>query len=104
MEYRLMNEYTVDWPLWRDDGGAPEGEPELSERLAAQVRDWAATFNELYSYKTGWPDARTCQAQRAEGEHLAAAIARELGPDDSIELDFWETAHAGRNDRGTRRR
>ncbi|WP_181439714.1 hypothetical protein [Curtobacterium sp. MCBD17_028] len=49
MEYRLMNEYTVDWPIWRDDGGAPEGEPELSQRLAAQVRDWAATFNELYS-------------------------------------------------------
>jgi hypothetical protein len=94
VQYRLMNDYGVDWPLWWE-GGVPDGEPPLPPRLTADIRRWAATFNSLYSYKTGWPDARTGREQRVEGERLAAAIARELSPDDSIELQYWETNDAG---------
>lgn len=99
-----MNDYDVDWPLWRDDGGAPQGEPELPPRLAAEVRHWSATFNELYSYETGWPAARTGREQRMEGERLIEAVARELGPDDSIEFVHWETNDAGGSYRETLRR
>lgn len=95
MRYRLMNDYSADWPIWRDDGGAPDGEPQLPAWLEADIRKWAATFESLYSYETGWPDARTGQEQRLKGERLAAAIARELSLGDSIVFAPWETNVAG---------
>lgn len=95
MRYRLMNDYSADWPLWRDDGGAPDGEPSLPAWLEAEIRQWATTFNSLYSYETGWPDPQTGHQQRLQGERLAAAIARELRLGDSIEFAHWVTNAAG---------
>lgn len=101
MRYRLMNDYSADWPLWRDDGGAPDGEPRLPAWLEADIREWAATFDALYSHETGWPDAETGRQQRRKGERLAASIARHLSLGDSIVFAHWETNVAGHESRGT---
>lgn len=41
MRYRLMNDYSANWPVWRDDGGAPDGEPQLPAWLQCAVGRWA---------------------------------------------------------------
>jgi hypothetical protein len=107
MRYRLMNDYSVDWPLWGDEELMPYGKPELPPRLVAEIRAWADEFEEFCLPMEGWPDAKTGRLHWEEGERLAAAIRRELGPDDSLEYgmgdrrsrendlnrggSFWET-------------
>ena len=104
MEYKLMNDYDVDWPVWADEGAAAALELELPRRLTTEVRAWAKRFNDLYSYETGWPDARTGRENEAEGKRLVEAIRRELNSGDSIVLRYWETLNAGGSYWETQRR
>lgn len=45
MHYRMMNDYSADWPFWDDEGQCRDGEPTLPPRLDTDVRTWAADFD-----------------------------------------------------------
>ncbi len=92
---RLMNDYTVDWPLWLPDGGASEDELPVPEHLRSRVRAWADVFNTLYHYERGWPTRHHLQQHRREGERLRVALAEDLGPGFDVVLDYWETGVDG---------
>lgn len=91
MQYHLMNEYGVDWPLWNEDGLCTPGQPELPEALVAEVRNWAAFFNENYSPEAGWPTEVSARQHTRRAGQLKDAIARVLPVTDSITLGLWET-------------
>ncbi|MFT2691495.1 hypothetical protein [Clavibacter zhangzhiyongii] len=91
MHYRLMNEYDVDRPLWGDEGLCPDGTPELPPRVEAAVREWAAVFHAGFRWDRGWRDRAVAREHAAEGERLIAILAGVLGPDDTVELLYWET-------------
>ncbi|PPF56454.1 hypothetical protein C5B94_03270 [Clavibacter michiganensis] len=95
MHYRLMNEYSVAWPFWGDDGLAADGTPALPQRIDAAVRDWAAGFNQSYSWEHGWPNPAAAREHAEQGRRLHAIIEKLLPPDDTVTLDLWETTHRG---------
>ncbi|MBF4629601.1 hypothetical protein ITJ42_00035 [Clavibacter michiganensis subsp. phaseoli] len=95
MHYRLMNEYSVAWPFWGDDGLAADGTPSLPPRIEAAVRDWAAGFNGSYSWEHGWPNATAAREHAEQSRRLHAIIEKLLSPDDTVTLDLWETTHSG---------
>jgi hypothetical protein len=95
MHYRLMNEYSVEWPFWHDEGLAANGTPALPPRIEAAVRDWAAKFNESYSWEHGWPDQATAREHEEQGQRLRSIIEKLLPPEDTVSFDLWETTHRG---------
>lgn len=92
VDYRLMNDYGVDWPLWRPDGLCREGDLDLTPGLADSVRAWAADFKASYSHETGWPDESSAERAHRQARRLVEVIERELPSQDSITLHFWESA------------
>lgn len=91
MQYRLMNEYGVDWPLWDEEGHCTPDNPAMPDSLAVEVRAWAPSFNENYSPEAGWPTEIDARTHERKAHQLARAIARVLSGDDSVTLGYWET-------------
>ncbi|PFG38042.1 hypothetical protein ATJ97_0510 [Georgenia soli] len=48
---KLTNDYGADWPLWRHDGLADEGEWPISPQLSSRLKAWAAHFNAHFHYE-----------------------------------------------------
>lgn len=104
MHYRLMDEYSVAWPFWGDEGLTAEGTPPLPPRIDRAVRDWAAAFDAGYSWEHGWPDRTTAREHAEQGRRLHAIIETLLPPGDTVTLHLWETTHrGGRDGRGSSR-
>ncbi|MEL7975363.1 hypothetical protein AAG589_05820 [Isoptericola sp. F-RaC21] len=94
---RLMNEYSVDWPLWAkagDDGLPASLDDAIDDALAGRLRAWAATFQEHFDPFDGWDDPRVAATHRAEGEALRDALGAALPEPWIVELDYWETSGA----------
>jgi hypothetical protein len=92
MRYRFFNDYAAGWPFWDNGGLCADGDPALPPQLERDVRDWAAQFERLFDWQHGWPDKKTADAHRAEGDRLYAEIQRAL-PDDIIAFRYWETSY-----------
>lgn len=95
MQYRLMNDYSADWPFWGGKEGAGlcgDGDPALPEEIATAARAWAAQFNELFDWQQGWPSAAIAAAHEEEASRLYAEVKRAL-PDDKVILHYWERAY-----------
>lgn len=91
LRVKLMNEYTMRWPLWIPDGPAAEGDLPVSDGLAADLKAWARTFNEHFDWQRGWDDSALIPGHALEAQRLRLALAEELGPDYEVVLDLWET-------------
>jgi len=92
MRYRLMNDYLADWPFWgdgEDAGLCAAGNPALPADLEADIRAWAACFNDQFSREYGWPEEETAAAHKVEGERLHRCVQRAL-PEHDIVLNYWE--------------
>lgn len=87
---RLMNEYTVEWPLWTTGGLTREGELPVSELLAQELKAWARTFDEHYHWESGWDRQEVAEAHAKEAVRLRRALQADLGPQYEITLDLWE--------------
>lgn len=86
-----MNEYSVDWPLWDEDGLCPEGTPSFSPRLEREILAWARDFSENYDIEAGWPSERAARAHERQGHRLLLLVERELRIGDDVVLGYWET-------------
>jgi hypothetical protein len=91
---RLMNEYSVEWPLWDEEGMCPDGHPALPAATADRLRAWAASFNEHYDPFRGWPEREMAEAHQRQAEQLLAELEGILGPG-SVRLDLWESTVDG---------
>jgi hypothetical protein len=89
-QVRLMNEYTVDLPLWGEEGlQDPESWP-LSDDLLERLRAWAAGFNEHFDHEHGWDDPSRASGHAAAGRTLRDEVADELGDRYNVILRHWE--------------
>lgn len=98
MRYKLMNDYSADWPFWggvEGSGLCRDDDPTLAPDLTEEVRAWAAQFNDSFDWQFGWPDEATATAHRAEGERLFRAVVAAL-PNDAVTFDYWETGYRAR--------
>ena len=93
MQYKLMNEYGVDWPLWTDDRLCDPGQPDLPPRTVSAVHAWAEQFNAQYSPDRGWPDSTIAGEHEAQALRLETIISNTLPDGDIVTLQYWETAH-----------
>lgn len=91
--YRLMNEYGITWPFWGDVAECERGDPQLPPRVEQAVLDWAARFNDQYSWESGWPTERAAREHEAQGRRLYDIVSGLLPDGDSLSLDLWETNH-----------
>jgi len=86
-----MNEYSVAWPLWDDDGLCAAGTPSFSPRLEREILEWARDFDEHYSFESGWPSATAARSHERRGRRLVLLVERELPEGDDVVLRYWET-------------
>lgn len=91
---RLMNEYTIEWPLWVPDGPTREGDLPVSEAVAREIKAWARTFNEHYDWESGWDDQEIAEGHVREASRLEAALAADLGDEYEVALELWEAPAA----------
>jgi hypothetical protein len=91
VRYRLMNEYSVDWPLWDDDGPCAEGTPSFSPRLTTEILAWARDFTENYGVEAGWPTEAAARSHERQGRRLLLLVQRELPEEHDVVLGYWET-------------
>lgn len=87
---KLMNEYSIDWPLWLLGGPAQEGQLPISEPLARELKAWARSFNDHYHWESGWDDGERARAHAATAAPLLRALQAELGTDYEVTMDLWE--------------
>lgn len=88
---RLMNDYTVVWPLWWIDGGQVQpGDLDLSEATRERLRAWAAHFNAHFDPFQGWDTPAAARGHAAAADQLVVDLRRELGPDVPVRPDLWE--------------
>lgn len=90
MRVKIANDYTVAWPVWRDDGPAGEDEFPIPPDVARDLRAWAAAFNEHFAWDAGWDDPTHAIRHAAEGHRLREAVQAALGPGYTVVLDLWE--------------
>lgn len=93
MRYKLMNDYTVDWPFWGgvdNPGLCHDNDPKLPAAIASAARLWAAEFNAFYENATGWPNRPIALAHAGECERIFNEVKLSR-PEDEIEFDYWET-------------
>ncbi|WIB78695.1 hypothetical protein DEJ28_06250 [Curtobacterium sp. MCPF17_002] len=86
-----MNEYSVDWPLWDEEGLCPEGTPSFSPRLASEILAWARDFTENYSIEAGWPTEAAARSHERQARRLLLLVERELPAEDDVVLGYLET-------------
>jgi hypothetical protein len=91
VHYRLMNEYSVDWPFWDEAGLCKEGTPPLSPKLVTEVLAWASAFNDNYAIEAGWPSEAAARSHERQGHRLLQLVERELPTEDDVVLGYWET-------------
>jgi len=93
---KLMNDYSVDWPVWThfDPDADAAVDAAVDEALAERLRAWVDVFNEHYHHERGWDDPRVAADHRAEGEALRDALAAVLPDPLRVRLDYWETEGA----------
>lgn len=92
---RLMNEYTVTWPLW-PAGAAERVARLLEDNLTTRLTRWAEVFNDHYDHGSGWDDAAVAVEHRAEADRLLTALRAALPAPWTVTLDYWETNGADR--------
>ncbi|HEY0247178.1 MAG TPA: hypothetical protein VGC45_02855 [Gryllotalpicola sp.] len=89
-----MNEYTVELPLWAEDGlPLPETWDILPTGLLADLRTWAQGFNDAYDGETGtWSPGFDVDAYFGTAEGLRDRLQAELGPEVAVVWHRWESA------------
>lgn len=88
---KLMNEYTIAWPLWDCSGPLRRGEPPMPADLERRLLDWARELNEQYDWKTGgWYDATLREPHTREGRALYHELSAFLGEDYEVVPVLWE--------------
>ena len=95
---KLMNEYTVKFPLWvyTENGDVLLDEREIAPtELGTRLGEWAETFNEYYSYEDGWPSHAIRDRHYATGVLLFNALQAHFGPSVPVDFDYWEISVAG---------
>lgn len=91
---RLMNEYGASWPLWDEEGVLEDGWPQVPQALAAELRAWAAQFNEEFDHEDGWTSEEIARKHQAWGERLFVEVSAAL-PHLNVQYEPWE--HEGPN-------
>lgn len=94
MRYRLMTDYSADWPFWGGKGDAglcADGDPALPEETAAAARAWSSQFNELFDWQRGWAQCHDSRRPRSGGK--SALRKGQALPGHEIVLQYWERAH-----------
>lgn len=86
-----MDDYSVEWPFWDEDGLCEEGTPSLSPKLVAEVLAWADDFNDHYGIDAGWPSKAAARSHERQGYRLRQFVERELQAEDDVVLGYWET-------------
>lgn len=90
---KLMNDYTVQWPLWY---WADEEtyRAYLDDDVKDRVEKWSQTFNGNFHYDTGWKSLQVRDQHREEGKRLVEILHEQLDRDPDIDwyvyLDLWE--------------
>jgi hypothetical protein len=87
---RLMNEYSVAWPLWVAGGPAGDGDLPVSAHLTERLRAWARHFDEHFHWEHGWDDDAHPVEHAREALRLRRALQDDLGPGFRVVLDLWE--------------
>lgn len=87
---RLMNEYSISWPLWTPEGPADRDEIPVSPVLAARLCRWAEHFEQHYHWETGWDDPSRSAPHATEAETLRGLLDAELGQGWTVTLELWE--------------
>jgi len=87
---RLMNEYSVSWPLWTAEGPAARDEIPVSPALTARLCRWAEHFERHYHWERGWDDAARSAPHAVEAETLRGLLEAELGAGCTVVLRLWE--------------
>lgn len=87
---KIMNEYTVAWPLWNASGVAGRDDLRLSASLVQRLERWAGDFNEHCDWETGWDDPALTEPHRLEAHELHRLVSAELGPRYRVLFDLWE--------------
>ena len=99
---KLMNEYSVDWPIWTCDIGKADYQQFLSPHLKDRLVAWAANFNSNFHtclfQKDGWEGWKTKDEEQrhwVEGRELELAPQEQLSAGDScvdwdVYLSLWE--------------
>lgn len=105
MHFKMMNEYTVDWPFWNVWATTSEHPylcaeedpplPCLPDELSQEIRRWARQFNEHFDDVTGWPSGGMARAHEEEGRRLHEQVVAAL-PEDIVDFHYWETDVTGR--------
>jgi hypothetical protein len=87
---KLMNEYTVAWPIWMSGGLADRGSLDLSDGLAARISEWARVFNDHFDPETGWDSSDLRARHATDAQALRRSLREELGDRYDVTLDLWE--------------
>lgn len=103
---KLMNEYTVDFPLWANtlNDGPFFFEHLVSPQLRDDLREWAAYFNSHFDYMTGWPTHSHYEVHSDNAHSLVSRLRSELEPEIHVEHHDWEHLVAGKDQRPKRER
>lgn len=99
---KLMNEYSVDWPIWTSDIGKNEYQQHLTPRLQDRLAAWAANFNANFHtclfQPDGWEGWQTEEQEKEhwrEGRDLEQQLQEQLSEGDPsvdwvVYLHLWE--------------
>jgi len=93
---RLMNDYTVEWPLWGEDGMLDRSDLAVDPILTERLELWASLFNHYFDPDSGWPARELAQFHRQLGEQLARELENSLG-EGNVQLQYWETSVRGKD-------
>lgn len=95
-DIRMFNEYTCHWPFWGEEGPLNEEEFPLPPDLTKRVLAWTRDFDLNYDHERGWPSVEHREASRQEGLRLAEEVQAVVGPETTIDFQYWETGVEGR--------
>ena len=99
---KLMNEYSVDWPIWTCDLGKADYQQHLSSPLQNRLAAWAANFNTNFHtclfQQDGWEGWKTKEEEKQhwkEGRELEQMLQEQLSAGNSlvdwdVYLSLWE--------------
>ena len=96
-DIRMFNEYTCHWPFWGEEGLLDENEFPLPPDLTRRVHAWTRDFDLNYDDERGWPSVEHREASHQEGLRLAEEVQAVVGPETTIDFQYWETVVDGRD-------
>ena len=91
---KLMNDYSVRFPLWDEKGLLEPEQLPLSSALRDQLVSWALDFQKHYHWQDGWGGTDVASEHLGQGQRLFEQLREELGDDYEIAFEPWE--HRGR--------